>query len=68
MDQQRVAYIDLDAHQGNGVYHAFLDDDRVFIFDMYNAGTDVYAEDPLGGLGLSAEGVLQRDLFVVEQL
>lgn len=32
----RIAYIDLDAHQGNGVCHAFFDDSRVFIFDMYN--------------------------------
>lgn len=32
----RVAYVDLDAHQGNGVCHAFFDDSRVFIFDMYN--------------------------------
>jgi histone deacetylase 11 len=35
-ENARVAYIDLDAHQGNGVCHAFLDDDRVFIFDIYN--------------------------------
>ncbi len=32
----RIAYLDLDAHQGNGVCHAFFDDSRVFIFDMYN--------------------------------
>ena len=35
-DNARVAYIDTDAHQGNGVCHTFLDDRRVFIFDMYN--------------------------------
>lgn len=35
-----VAYIDLDAHQGNGVCHAFLNDRRVAIFDMYNR--DIY--------------------------
>lgn len=34
---ERVAYVDLDAHQGNGVCHAFLDDKSVFIFDMYNS-------------------------------
>lgn len=33
----RVVYIDLDAHQGNGVCHQFLDDPEVFIFDMYNS-------------------------------
>jgi histone deacetylase 11 len=32
----KVAYIDLDAHQGNGVCHAFARDRGVFIFDMYN--------------------------------
>lgn len=120
----RVAYIDLDAHQGNGVCHQFLDDREVFIFDMYNrqiypaydsvarqridcnlplahgcegyeylqtlrdrlpgfldgisrsqpialavynAGTDVFAGDPLGGLSLSAEDILQRDLLVMSQ-
>lgn len=31
-----IAYVDLDAHQGNGVCHCFLDDDRVAIFDMYH--------------------------------
>lgn len=124
-DDERIAYIDLDAHQGNGVCHAFLDDNRVFIFDMYNgtiypwqdltaqdridckisltnacqeseylrelhdrlpgfldsisqsssvglaiynAGTDVFVDDPLGDLNLSAEGILKRDLHVVKEL
>lgn len=35
---------------------------------IYNAGTDVFAGDALGGLGLSAEDVLVRDLYVIEQL
>jgi len=35
---------------------------------VYNAGTDVYEGDTIGGLGLSAAAVLERDLFVVEQL
>jgi histone deacetylase 11 len=121
----RVAYIDLDAHQGNGVSHQFLHDSSIFLFDMfnrsiyplddsvardrvdcpiplppgcdgqryldllrsrlpgfldgigkshpvrlaiYNAGTDVFQEDTLGGLGLTAADVLERDLFVVRQL
>jgi histone deacetylase 11 len=124
-ENDRIAYVDLDAHQGNGVCHTFMDDKRVFIFDMYNstiypsydsdardrvdcdirltsncqeqeylgeledrlprfldsisqsqrvglaiynAGTDVYADDPLGQLNLSAESILRRDLFVVQQL
>lgn len=35
-ETDRVAYVDLDAHQGNGVSHQFAQDDRVFLFDMYN--------------------------------
>ncbi|HXI71448.1 MAG TPA: histone deacetylase [Verrucomicrobiae bacterium] len=118
-----VLYVDLDAHQGNGVCHQFQSDRRVFIFDMYdkdiypqhdlqareridcdlplpfncpgheylanlrrtlppfldalaktnprlaiyNAGTDVYAGDKLGGLCLSEDDVLERDLFVIQQ-
>lgn len=122
--ESRIAYIDLDAHQGNGVCHCFAQDKQVFIFDMYNsdiypwydlgarervdcnlglisgcqdaeylrtlqqklpgfldsvgrspiglaiynAGTDVFAADPLGGLSLSAAAILERDLYVVGQL
>ena len=124
-DTDRIAYIDVDAHQGNGVCHAFFDDPRVFIFDIfnsqiypvfdvkarrrvdcavpltpetsdsdylralesklpsfldsltrngtvglaiYNAGTDIYAGDNLGGLSVSAEGVLRRDQLVLRGL
>jgi histone deacetylase 11 len=124
-ETDRIAYIDLDAHQGNGVSHAFLHDPRVFLFDayneliypaydrvahdridcnvplpagcrddnylghlhdklpgflasiargarvalaIYNAGTDIFAGDALGGLAVSEQGVLKRDTFVVEQL
>jgi histone deacetylase 11 len=124
-DDDRVVYVDLDAHQGNGVCHFYQEDRRVFIFDMYNrdiyptydrvarqridcdlpltsncteseylttlkrhlpgfldsigrsgrvglaiynAGSDVYAGDALGGLNVSAQGVLQRDRFVVDEL
>jgi histone deacetylase 11 len=119
-----ILYVDLDAHQGNGVCHEFLSGERVFIFDMYNqdiypgqdfvardridariplamgctgerylatlrerlpsfldafakssprlaiynAGTDVFRGDKLGGLELSERDVLDRDLFVIEQL
>jgi histone deacetylase 11 len=119
---QRVAYVDLDAHQGNGVCHQFLDDRDVFIFDMYNlaiyprydveareridcnlglpagcrgdeylgvlrkhlpgfldsisrsgevalgiynAGTDVIRDDPLGGMALTADEILMRDLVAI---
>jgi len=36
--ESRVAYIDIDAHQGNGVCHVFREDRRVFIYDMYVQG------------------------------
>ena len=123
-DDSRIAYIDTDAHQGNGVCHTFMNDNRVFIFDMfnsriypmfdvdarkrvdcdvgitnsitdseyieelhdrlpgfldsvgrspiglaiYNAGTDVFTGDPLGGLSISATTIRERDLFVVGEL
>jgi histone deacetylase 11 len=120
-----VAYIDLDAHQGNGVCHHFRHDRRVFVYDafnqdiypsydlvarerincpiplpagcigaeylrllksslpgfldsvprngrvglaVFNAGTDVFEGDPLGELKLSVADVLERDLYVIEQL
>jgi histone deacetylase 11 len=37
-EEDRVAHIDLDAHQGNGVAYCFKNDPRVFLFDMYNEG------------------------------
>jgi len=123
--EARIAYIDLDAHQGNGVCYALRHNPYVTIFDMYNstiypaydvrareridvdipltsatteaeylellesrlptmldeieltapvelaiytAGTDVFAGDPLGGLNLSAGGVLRRDRFTIGTL
>ncbi len=35
---------------------------------IYNAGTDVFKGDPLGRLGISAATILQRDLYVVDEL
>lgn len=117
----KVAIIDLDAHQGNGVERNSLKDDSIYILDMYNsdiypndtwikkrinmdipvhsgiddveylsilknhlpdflsngspfslaiynAGTDIYKEDSLGKLSVSAEGILERDQFVLTQL
>jgi histone deacetylase 11 len=121
---ERVAYVDCDAHQGNGVCHAFANERRVFIYDqynraiypadpaarrridcdvplspntidreylgalesnlprfldgvaragpirfaVYNAGTDIYRDDPLGALSVTAAGVLKRDRFVLCEL
>lgn len=123
-ERERIAYVDLDAHQGNGVCRLFATDRRVFIYDqyncqifpgdlraqrridcdvpvqygcrdteylealrsrlppfldsilagnpialgIYNAGTDVYTGDQLGGLNLSAAGVLDRDRYVLQEL
>ncbi|MCA9217173.1 MAG: histone deacetylase, partial [Planctomycetales bacterium] len=49
---------------------AFLDyaSESPVAFAIYNAGYDVYRDDPLGGLQLSAEAIKQRDVFVVEEL
>ena len=35
-------------------------------FLVYNAGTDIVAGDPLGLLEVEPEGVVERDLFVLE--
>jgi histone deacetylase 11 len=35
---------------------------------IYNAGTDVFAGDPLGGLNISAATIRERDLYVVGEL
>ncbi|MCR9200403.1 MAG: histone deacetylase [Planctomycetaceae bacterium] len=43
-------------------------DERPAQLAIYNAGTDVFCEDPLGQLSLSASAVRQRDLLVVEEL
>jgi histone deacetylase 11 len=34
---------------------------------IYNAGTDILELDPLGGLNITAEGIIQRDEFVFRQ-
>ena len=116
----RVLYIDLDAHQGNGVCRQLLyyELNQVTVFDMYardnypgdklaigridvghplpprtgdanylgvlcallpevfavdsprlviyNAGTDILDTDPLGELGVSEAGVMDRDRFVID--
>ncbi|QDU94370.1 histone deacetylase family protein [Lignipirellula cremea] len=35
---------------------------------IYNAGTDVFAGDPLGGMNISAATIRDRDMFVVGEL
>jgi acetoin utilization protein AcuC len=39
---ERVAYIDIDAHHGDGVYYAFESDPRVIIGDIHEDGRFLY--------------------------
>ncbi len=36
-------------------------------FVIYNAGTDIMENDPLGRLSITREGIIQRDFFVFSQ-
>lgn len=119
-DDARILYVDLDAHQGDGVCRlcAYYGLDGVKILDMYNkdifpndavaiqridfavplatgtgdsmylsllestltqaikesqpafivynAGTDILVGDPLGNLGVTADGVEARDRYVID--
>ena len=46
----------------------FLDDNKDAKLAFYNAGNDILDADPLGGLNVSADGVIKRDRYVIEQL
>jgi acetoin utilization protein AcuC len=39
---QRIAYVDIDAHHGDGVFYAFEDDPQVFIADLHEDGRFLY--------------------------
>jgi acetoin utilization protein AcuC len=39
---QRIAYVDIDAHHGDGVYYAFADDPEVYIVDFHEDGRYLY--------------------------
>ena len=39
---QRVAYIDIDAHHGDGVFYSFEDDPRLIFADMHEDGQFLY--------------------------
>lgn len=47
---EKVAYVDIDAHHGDGVYYGFEDDPRVFIADIHEDGRFLYP-----GTGFAAE-------------
>jgi acetoin utilization protein AcuC len=39
---KRVAYVDIDAHHGDGVYYAFEDDPDVIVADLHESGDSLY--------------------------
>ena len=45
-----IAYVDIDAHHGDGVYYAFEDDPQVIIADLHESGETLYP-----GTGTAAE-------------
>jgi len=38
----RIAYVDIDAHHGDGVFYAYEDDPQVVIADLHQCGTSLY--------------------------
>src|SRR3569623_1659187 len=38
----RIAYVDIDAHHGDGVFYAFEDDPAIFIADIHEDGRSLY--------------------------
>lgn len=48
---QKAMIIDLDAHQGNGHERDFMNNDRVYILDVYNAG--IYPGDSFAKKGIT---------------
>jgi len=38
----RIAYVDCDAHHGNGVQDAFYDDPRVLVISLHETGREIY--------------------------
>jgi acetoin utilization protein AcuC len=54
--RMRVAYVDIDAHHGNGVQDAYYEDDRVLVVSLHQTGKTLYPwsgfEDEIGsGIG-----------------
>ncbi len=39
---QRVAYVDIDAHHGDGVFYGFVDDPELLIADIHEDGRNLY--------------------------
>ncbi|MBA3699031.1 MAG: histone deacetylase [Planctomycetes bacterium] len=47
---------------------AFLDQHRHAKLVFYNAGTDILTDDPIGRMDVSADEVVERDRYVIDQL
>nr|CAB3252067.1 histone deacetylase 11 [Phallusia mammillata] len=47
---KRVMIVDLDAHQGNGYARDFMDDDRVYVMDVFNR--NIYPQDGFAKAGI----------------
>jgi acetoin utilization protein AcuC len=41
-DLERILYVDIDVHHGDGVYYSFEDDQNLFIFDIHEDGRYIY--------------------------
>src|SRR5690606_30353034 len=39
---RRIAYVDIDAHHGDGVFYAYEDDSEIFIADIHQDGRTLY--------------------------
>jgi acetoin utilization protein AcuC len=39
---QPIAYVDIDAHHGDGVFYAFEDDPRLIVADLHESGQSLY--------------------------
>ena len=39
---RRIAYVDIDAHHGDGVYYAFEDDPDLIVADLHESGQSLY--------------------------
>lgn len=50
----RVAYVDIDAHHGDGVYYSFADDPDLCLVDMHEDGRYLYPGT--GGIGETGSG------------
>jgi acetoin utilization protein AcuC len=51
----RIAYVDIDAHHGDGVFYAFEEEPRVFIADLHEDGRFLYPGT--GAAGESGRGL-----------